>query len=101
MKITQKSLRSVIKMQQQIADLSAKLKAAEDSVHEALKGGADVQGGLLCAYIKTFERRHISWKEVCEREIGEEKVNRIFAATPKQTYSNLVVELACKILKAA
>lgn len=101
MKITQKSLRSVVKLQAQLAALSEKLKSAEASVFDALKGGAEVQSGLLSAHIKTFERRNVAWKKIVEREKGEEFAARILAATHADKYENLVVELANKAQQAA
>jgi hypothetical protein len=92
--ISQKSLCDYLLAKKKHDELAEKLRAKEKEFQDALGSGAVVAGGVLTAFIKTWERRDVSWKAVVEREIGEEYAKRVLAATQPQKYSKLVVEAA-------
>ncbi len=91
-KITQRDLTAYLLLKKQSDDLAANLKAAEKELQTALDSGATVEDGVLRCFTKTWERRSVAWKEICERELGVEYVSRVFNATRPETYSKVVVE---------
>lgn len=90
--VPQTALRQVVELRQQIDRLTEQLKSAEGSIRQRLEGGADVESGLLTARLKVVERRNVSWKSVCERQLGEAYCTRVLAATKPTTSKSLVVE---------
>jgi hypothetical protein len=90
--IPQQDLARILELRRDIETLEADLKSAEQSIHEQLEAGASVESGLFQAYLKTTERRSVSWKGVVERELGEDYARRVLAATKPDTFTHLVVE---------
>lgn len=94
MQISQKQLRDYLLAKKRHEQAGERLKAKEQEFQAALESGATVAGGVLTAFIKTWERRDVSWKAVVERELGPEYTTRVLAGTQPQKYSKLVVEAA-------
>lgn len=90
--ILQADLTHIIELRRSISDLEADLEAAETAVQNQLEAGAPVETGLFRAYLKSSERRNVSWKAVVERELGEAYAKRVLAATHPDTSTHLVVE---------
>jgi hypothetical protein len=90
--ITQRDLAQILELRHRIESLEAELKAAEASVRAQLETGAAVEPGLLKAFLKTTERRSVSWKAVCERELGEKYCTRVLAHTKPSETVSLIVE---------
>jgi hypothetical protein len=90
-RITQDRLAEIITLRQQIESLEKQLGEAQTDVKSALEAGAEVELGLLRAFLKTTERRSVPWKQVCERELSEAYCARVLAATKPDTSVNLVV----------
>ena len=91
-KITQAALRKYLMTKKRISELEAQLKETEQTLTEQLKKGASVQDGVLTAFLKIWERRNVSWKDVVERELGEDYCTRVLGGTRPETYTKLVVE---------
>jgi hypothetical protein len=89
--IQQDRLAEILSLRQSIEQLEAELRAAEDAVRAVLEAGQEVEPGILRAYLKTVERRSVPWKQVCERELGEDYCKRVLGATKPDTFTNLVV----------
>src|SRR5580704_10982176 len=77
--ISQGNLARILELRHRIESLEAELETVEASVRTQLEAGAAVAPGLLKAFLKTLERRSVSWKAVCERELGEKYCNRVLA----------------------
>ncbi len=92
-KISQNTLAQIAKKKGLIEQLQEQVKIAETTVLEQLKTGALVTPGLLTARVKTWQRRNVMWRCVCERELGDEYCKRVFNATQPDDYESLVVEL--------
>lgn len=90
--ISQGNLAQILELRHRVESLEAELKAAEDSVRTQLETGAVVEPGMLKAFLKTTERRSVSWKSVCERELGEKYCNRVLTHTKPSETVSLVVE---------
>lgn len=90
--VSQGNLAQILELRHRIESLEAELKAAESSVRAQIEAGAAVEPGLLNAFLKTTERRSVSWKFVCERELGEKYCNRVLAHTKPSETISLVVE---------
>jgi len=91
--IPQQDLARILELRRDIETLEADLKWAEQSIREQLEAAASVERGLFQAYLKTTERRSVSWKGVVERELGEDYAKRVLAATKPDTVTHLVVEV--------
>lgn len=89
--VTQEQLARIITLRQQIKSLESQLEEAQVGVRAALEARTEVEPGLFRAYLKTTERRNVSWKQVCERELGEAYCVRVLAATKSDKFTNLVV----------
>ena len=90
--ISQSVLSKILKARKKIDDLKADLAELETALETDLKEGFEVAPGILRAFIKTWERRDVSWKEVVVREKGQEYADRVLAATKPTQHSKLVVE---------
>jgi hypothetical protein len=90
--VSQRNLAQILELRHRIESLEAELETVEASVRTQLETGAAVEPGLLKAFLKTLERRSVSWKAVCERELGEKYCTRVLAATKPSTTVSLVVE---------
>jgi hypothetical protein len=90
--VSQRRLAQILELRHRIESLEAELETAEASVRSQLEIDAAVEPGLLKAFLKTLERRSVSWKAVCERELGEKYCTRVLAATKPSTTVSLVVE---------
>jgi hypothetical protein len=91
--ISQASLTNIIELRRQVALLESSLTVAESEVKLALEAGAEVEAGLFRASLKITKRRNVSWKNVVERELGEDYAARVLAATRADSYTNLEVSL--------
>lgn len=89
--ISQAQLSHIIELRRQIEALEADLKAAEAEAQAALTAGRPVEPGLWKAWLRTTERRSVPWKQVVERELGQDYAKRVLAATKPETYTHLVV----------
>jgi hypothetical protein len=69
--ITQTELALLVSLRRRLKQLEEEIAAAECGIRWQLENGAAVESGLLHALLKTFERRSVAWKQVCERELGE------------------------------
>ena len=90
--ITQTELTLLCSLRDRREQLDAQIEAAEKSLKVRLEARASVEPGLLKAFLKTFERRSVPWKAVCERQLGEDYCKRVLAATKPDSYTHLVVE---------
>lgn len=91
-RISQGSLAAILRRRKRIADLQTELEKLEDALTADLKEGASVAPGILTAYMKAWERRNVSWKDVVIRELGQPYADRVLAATKPDPQSKLVVE---------
>ena len=89
--ICQSELAHVLELRRQREALDERIQEAEGAIRTALEAGANVQEGIFSAYLKTTERRSVSWKNVVERELGEDYAKRVLAATKPDTFISLVV----------
>ena len=89
--ITQTELALLVSLRRRLKQLEEEIAAAKYGIRWRLENGAAVESGLLHTLLKTFERRSVAWKQVCERELGEVYARRVLAATKPQTYTQLVV----------
>jgi hypothetical protein len=89
--VTQDRLAEIIVLRQQIEELEKQLGEAQTDVKSALESGADVEPGLFRASLKITERRNVSWKSVCEKELGNEYAQLVLASTKPDKYVHLVV----------
>jgi len=89
--VTQDRLAEIIMLRQQIEELEKQLGEAQTDVKSALESGAEVEAGLFRASLKISSRTNVSWKSVCERELGEDYTKRVLAATKPDQYVNLIV----------
>lgn len=90
-KIPQPKLAHIVDLRRSIQELQAELEQVEGEVQAALESGAPVEPGVLRAFLKECERRCVPWKQVVERELGEEYAKRVLAATRPERYVHLVV----------
>jgi hypothetical protein len=77
-----------------VAALETELEKAESEILTALKVGHKVQPGLLAAYVKSWERRDVSWKNVVVARLGQAEADRVLAGAPPVQHEKLVVEVA-------
>jgi hypothetical protein len=91
-RITQKTLAAILKRRAALAKAEEELQAIEAGLLTKLKAGAQVQVGTFRAEVKVWERRSVAWKEVVVKKLGQEYADRVFNATPPETYEKLVVE---------
>lgn len=89
--ISQEELGHVLEMRRQREALDEQIKEAETAIRSALESGASVEAGIFHAHVKTYERRSVQWKAVCERELGEAFCTRVLAATRPDQFSTLVI----------
>jgi hypothetical protein len=89
--VSQDELGYILELRRQIEALEERRKEAEAAVKSALEAGAQIQDGILRAYLKAYERRSVSWKQICERELGEEYCARVFNSTKPQKFADLVI----------
>ena len=89
--VPQDKLALIISLRHEIEQLEVQLGEAQTDVKSALEAGAEVEQGLLQAFLKITERRNVSWKDIVERELGDTYAKRVLAATKPDKYSNLVV----------
>ena len=90
--ILQGDLAYILELRRSISDLEAHLEAAESAVRNQLEAGVPVETGLFRAFLKSSERRNVSWKTVVERELGESYAKRVLASTKPDPITSLVVE---------
>jgi hypothetical protein len=90
--ITQDRLTQYKSLEQRIEAVEGERKQLESDIFAALEAGVAVEPGLLTALLKTTERRSVPWKQVCERELGEDYCKRVLAATKPDKFTRLVVE---------
>jgi hypothetical protein len=90
--ISQAEVALLLSLRRRMHDLEEQIDAAEASLKGQLQAGAIVEPGTFRAYLKTTERRSVSWKGVCERELGETYCKRVLAGTRPDTFINLIVE---------
>jgi hypothetical protein len=91
-RISQATLSAIIRRRKRIADLQGELEELESALTADLKEGFEVAPGILTAYIKEWERRNVSWKDVVIRQLGQPYADRVLAATKPDPQSKLVVE---------
>ena len=89
--ISQLELTALCSLRKRAEQLEEEIANAETSIRARLEAGADVEAGLLRAFLKITERKNVSWKSVVERELGEDYARRVLAATKPDTYTSLVV----------
>ena|SRR5258708_5265655 len=92
-RISQEHLTRIIELRRQIGLLESSLTVAESEVKLALEAGAEVEAGLFRASLKLTKRRNVSWKNVVERELGDDYAARVLSATRPDTYTSLEVSL--------
>lgn len=90
--VTQDKLTHFKALTQRIEALEAESKQIEAEIRASLESGAAVEPGIFRAFLKTTERRNVSWKEVVERELGEGYAKRVLAATKPDPTTRLIVE---------
>jgi hypothetical protein len=90
--ISQERLTHFKALQQRIEALEAEAKQLETALLASLEAGAIIEPGVFKAFLKTTERRNVSWKGVVERELGAGYAKRVLAATKPDTYTSVVVE---------
>lgn len=93
-KITQRVLATLLAKRAKFAEAEKEITALEDKLLAALKSGSKVQAGVFTAYVKTWERRSVAWKQIVIREQGQEFADRVFNSTKPEKHENLVVETA-------
>src|SRR5437660_7053235 len=79
--VTQIELELLVSLKARVRELEEQIQAEEQLLKTRLASDAEVEPGLLRAFLKTVERRSVPWKQVCERELGEEYCSRVLAAT--------------------
>ncbi|HET6143865.1 MAG TPA: hypothetical protein VFE02_10170 [Candidatus Acidoferrales bacterium] len=89
--VTQDKLALIITLRHEIEQLEQQLGEAQTDVKSALESGAEVEAGLFRASLKTSSRTNVAWKSVCERELGEDYITRVLAATKPDKYVHLIV----------
>jgi hypothetical protein len=89
--ISQTVLTRFVALRRQIATLQQELDAQESQLQMAIESGAQVELGIFRAYLKTTERRNVSWRGVVERELGEAYAARVLAATKPDPSTSLIV----------
>src|SRR5258708_7590752 len=92
-RISQGHLTRIIELRRQIGLLESSLTIAESEVKIALEDGAEVETGLFRASLKVTKRRNVSWKNVVERELGEDYAARVLNATRPDTTTSLGASL--------
>jgi hypothetical protein len=90
--ITQDRLTHFLALQQRIEALEVERNQIETELRSSLDTGAAVEPGIFRAYLKTTERRNVSWKEVVERQLGKSYAKRVLAATKPDPITRLIVE---------
>lgn len=90
--ITQAELAELIEFRNLRTQLEERIAGIEAAFKGRLESGASVESGILRAFVKAIERRSVAWKQVCERELGEDYCRRVLAATKPATFTHLVVE---------
>ena len=90
--ITQDKLTHYKALRQRIEALEAESEQMEAEIRASLEAGAAVEPGIFRALLKTTERRSVSWKAVCERELGEAYCARVLGSTKPDKITRLVVE---------
>ena len=93
-RISQATLAAIIRRRKRIADLQGELEELESALTADLKEGFEVAPGILTAFVKKWERRSVAWRQVCERQLGEEYCQRVFNATKPEPHESLIVEAA-------
>jgi hypothetical protein len=99
--IHQTTLEALLRKRAEVAKLTAEIEETEAEILAKLKDGATIQQGMVCARIKSFERRNVSWKEkfisfvdeVRGKNEGKAMADRIHSSTAPSKYESLVVEL--------
>lgn len=94
MKITQETLRRIVEQKAAIQSAQEALTEQEDELLLELKRGATVEPGALTATIKTWSRRVVAWKQVCQKKLGAAFCRRVLAATQANDYERLKIESA-------
>jgi hypothetical protein len=89
--ISQARLARIIELRREIETVKSYLEQAETEVQAGLEANLPVESGLLKAFLRITERRSVAWKNVVERELGEDYAKRVLAATKPEAYTNLVV----------
>jgi hypothetical protein len=89
--VKQDRLAEIIMLRQQIEEMEKQLGEAQTDVKSALESGAEVEAGLFRASLKISSRTNVSWKSVCERELGDDYTKRVLAATKPDQYVHLIV----------
>lgn len=90
--VTQAELAQLVELRQLRTQLEERISGIEAAFKGRLEAGASVESGILRAFLKSIERRSVAWKQVCERELGEEYCRRVLAGTKPATFTHLVVE---------
>ena len=90
--ISQTELSLLVSLRNRLEQLQAQIVEAEESIKARLEAGSTVEAGLLRALLRTYQRRSVAWRAVCERELGEAYCKRVLAATQAETYTQLIVE---------
>ncbi|HKV28309.1 MAG TPA: hypothetical protein VJN90_08590 [Candidatus Acidoferrales bacterium] len=91
--VTQSTLANLQFCRSTIESLKAELAETEVEVLAALKSGAEIESGPLSASIRVSERRNVSWKHVCERELGAQYAARVLAATKPDKNERVEIEV--------
>ena len=89
--ITQEKLAHILTLKGEIAERKKALEEAEAEVQAELERNVPVEPGLLKAFLRVVERSSIAWKQVVERELGEEYAARVLASTKTDRFTHLVV----------
>ena len=99
--IYQTSLQALLRKKQQLAELSEEIDGIESAILTDLKAGASVQKGIVTAYVKSYERVNVQWKEKFTAFVDETRgsgegaklAERIRSATPPTQYESLAVKI--------
>jgi hypothetical protein len=91
--IAQDTLTHYKALLQRIEALRAESDQIATEIGASLRSGAVIEPGLLRAFLKTNERRNVSWKAVVERELGEGYAKRVLASTKPDPITSLIVEV--------
>ena len=89
--ITQTELSLLLSLKARARELESQIQENEELLKTRFASGAEVESGLLRAFLKTIERRSVAWKAVVERELGEDYARRVLAATRPDTFTHLIV----------
>jgi hypothetical protein len=89
--ISQFELAAICTLRDRAQQIQQQIEEAEASIRARLEAGTEVERGAFHAYLKTVERRSVSWKGVVERELGEDYAVRVLAATRPDKFSTLVI----------